>query len=195
MWGRVGWWARTAKFCPVTPGCAAEGRAVFRDGCAALEARDGVALDRAKLALERWLAEGPWTGGRATSAAGAASPLAGVVEAWRRDLARAWSLQDSARAAGLSYTRFRARFVLEYGQAPYTHLLRLELARRWLRSTNEPVKAVALRCGFTRAEPFIRAFAKAHGATPARWRAAQTDAARDDKKLAPHGGRGVRERV
>jgi AraC-like DNA-binding protein len=177
-WGRVGWWDRVARFHPVAARYAADGWAVFREACTALESRDGAALDHAKLRLERWLSEGPWGAVRETPAA--ASPLAPVVEEWRRDLGRAWSPPDAARRAGLSYTRFRARFLAEYGQAPYAHLLRLrlELARRWLRSTQEPVKAMAFRCGFSRVEPFIRAFAKAHGATPARWRKKQAAAAR-----------------
>lgn len=181
-WTRVGWWDRLARFHPVPPACAAAGWTVFQAGCDALDSRDGAALDRAKLALERWLAEGPWT--RAQTPPRPASPLAAVVEEWRRDLGRAWSLPEAARRAGLSYTRFRARFVAEYGRAPYAHLLRLrlELARRWLRSTGEPVKAVAVRCGFSRVEPFIRAFAKAHGATPARWREQQAADARGRAK-------------
>ncbi len=173
-WLKAGWWGGEARFWPVEEAAVDEAWRLFQAGCEALERRDGRALDRLKLALERWLAEGPW-------AAAASGPRPGdtrvgrVVEAWRRDLARAWSLRESARAAGMSYTRFRARFVEELGRSPHAHLtrLRLELARRWLRATEEPVKAVAQRCGFPRVETFIRAFAKAHGAPPARWRAEQ----------------------
>jgi len=181
-WTRVDWWDRVARYWPVTPAYAEAGWDTFVAGAEALDARDTTALNRAKLALERWLADGPWTQARPSTKP--ASPLAAVVEEWRRDLARAWSLPDSARRAGLSYTRFRARFVTDYGHAPYEYLqrLRLELARRWLRGTNEPVKAIAVRCGFSRTEPFIRAFAKAVGTTPAKWREQQAISARNERK-------------
>ncbi len=181
-WTCVDWWDRTARFWPVAPAYAEAGWAVFCAGAGALDARDTTAINRAKLALERWLSDGPWT--QVHPSPKPASPLAAVVEEWRRDLGRTWSLPESARHAGLSYTRFRARFVAEYGRAPYAHLqrLRLELARRWLRGTQEPVKAIAMRCGFSRAEPFIRAFAKAHGTTPAKWRKKQATASRSGKK-------------
>lgn len=173
-WLRAGWWDERACFWPVSAALAAEAWELFCAASRALEQRDGRALDRAKLALERWLAEGPWVAAAKDSRAGESS-IAGVVEAWRRDLARPWSLRECAKGAGMSYTRFRARFAEEIGRSPHAHLtrLRLELARRWLRATEEPVKAIAVRCGFSRVEPFIRAFAKAHGETPARWRAAQ----------------------
>jgi AraC-like DNA-binding protein len=179
-WLKAGWWDRQARFWPVAAEVAAEAWEVFCAGCEALDRREVRALDRAKLALERWLSEGVWAAARGEAAATAESPVARVVEEWRRDLARDWSLRDCARKAGMSYTRFRARFVQEQGRAPHAHLtrLRLELARRWLRSTEEPVKAVALRCGFSRVEPFIRAFAKEHGRTPGRWREEQAERAR-----------------
>lgn len=200
-WVGLGWWPRDAAFVPMAAERAREGWRLFREGASALERRDGRALDRAKLALERYLSEGPWRPEPGTEARRASSPVAGVVEAWRRDLGRDWSLRDCARTAGLSYTRFRARFAQEYGQGPHAHLLRLrlELARRWLRGTEEPVKAIAARCGFARVEVFIRAFARAHGATPGRWRRREAEAAREDegvdKKLAPGGARGVRDGV
>jgi AraC-like DNA-binding protein len=182
-WLRAGWWGAEARFCPVSAALAKEAWDLFCEASRALDRREGAMLDRAKLALERWLSEGPWV--TATKAVGGAeSPVAAVVDAWRRDLARDWVLTDCARASGMSYTRFRARFVEELGRSPHVHLtrLRLELARRWLRATDEPVKAVAVRCGFSRAEPFIRAFAKAHGATPARWRSEQ---AKKSKQASP----------
>jgi AraC-like DNA-binding protein len=175
-WRRLGWWPEPARFWPLPVRRAAEAWALFEAGRGALERREAHGLDRAKLALERWLAEGPWSRAASAGPGDVVSPVSRVVEAWRRDLARSWDLRECARQAGLSYTRFRARFREERGRSPHAHLtdLRLELARRWLRATDEPVKAVALRCGFGGAESFIRAFARAHGTTPGRWRAQQT---------------------
>lgn len=173
-WMRLGWWPTADRFWPVSRNYAGEARRVFRESCEALERRDTRALDRVKLALERWLSEGVWTEAARLPAV-PESPVARVVEEWRRDPVRDWSPPRCARDAGMSYSRFRSRFVKENGRSPYAYLLqlRMELARRWLRSTDEPIKAVAARCGFSRVEPFIRAFAKKHGHTPSRWRAAQ----------------------
>ncbi len=174
-WTRTGWWVRTARFFPVSSARETSAWELFRDGCAALEGGDARALDCAKIGLERWLSEGPWADLAPTALVH--SPITKVVEMWRRDLAREWSLPEAAKLAGLSYSRFRARFVEEYGCGPHAHLvrLRLELARRCLHATDEPVKAVALRCGFSCAETFIRAFAQqAEGVTPGRWRERET---------------------
>jgi AraC-like DNA-binding protein len=141
--------------------------AQFRAATSALERRDARALDHAKLALEHWLCAHA-----ATRPTPPPTPLAATIETWRRDPRRAWSLREAAAQAGMSYTRFRARFVAEHGTSPYDYLLqlRLELASRWLRATDEPVKAVAQRCGFGTVESFIRAFTRAKGASPGRWR-------------------------
>lgn len=173
-WRRLGWWPAEPHFWPTTRAREARLWAMFRAGGAALEARDARALERAKLALERCLSEGPWVG-KVDDFRARESSVLRVAEAWRRDLARDWDLRAGAREAGLSYTRFRERFTKELGRSPHAHLtqLRMELARRWLSATREPIKAIALHCGYSSSEPFIRAFTKAHGTTPARWRAAQ----------------------
>ncbi len=169
-WEAAGWWPDKPSFRPIDVAAAEELIALFRVTSAALERRDRRALDQAKLALERWLCD--HADPRARRDTGPASPLAPIVERWRREPQRAWSLKEGAAQAGLSYTRFRARFVEDYGTSPYDYLLRLrlELAAGWLRATSEPVKSIALRCGFSRVEPFVRAFGRVHGASPARWR-------------------------
>jgi AraC-like DNA-binding protein len=183
-WVKSCWWVDGPHFWPVKKTCAAQGRRLFEAACAALMNRNVHALDRTKLKLEQWLAGGPWAGGKLNRAP--ISPLAAVVERWRCAPAENWSLPAQAKVAGLSYSRFRARFLGDYGLSPHAYLqrLRLDLAARWLRSTDEPVKAVAGRCGFGRVESFIRAFAKANGCTPARWRAEAAQAVLDDRKLA-----------
>ncbi|MBC8011802.1 MAG: helix-turn-helix transcriptional regulator, partial [Burkholderiales bacterium] len=98
--------------------------------------------------------------------------LGRIVERWRREPQRAWSLEAAAKEAGLSYTRFRTKFLAEFGTSPYDYVLRLriELAERWLTSTDEAVKLIAVRCGFGGAEAFVRAFGKIHGISPGKWR-------------------------
>ncbi|MBC8010215.1 MAG: helix-turn-helix transcriptional regulator [Burkholderiales bacterium] len=169
-WRRAGWWPAREHFAPIDAPFAARLVALFHEASSALERRERPSLDAAKLGLERWLCDHAATHAETTPTA--PSPLAVVIELWRREPQRAWSLREAAAKAGLSYTRFRARFVEEHGTSPYDYLLqlRLELAMRWLHATDEPVKAVALRCGFASAESFVRAFGHAKGITPGRWR-------------------------
>lgn len=169
-WRRAGWWPAWEHFAPIDASAAAGLVALFREASAALERRERRALDAAKLGLERWLCD--HAAAYAETAPAAPSPLAAVIELWRREPQRAWSLREAAAQAGLSYTRFRARFVVEHGTSPYDYLLqlRLELAMRWLHGTEEPVKSVALRSGFGTVESFVRAFGRAKGLSPGRWR-------------------------
>ncbi len=169
-WRRAGWWPTTQHYQPVSTVLARELVVHFRQASTALERRDRRALDAAKLAFERWLCDhAPF---HATGVTSVTSPLAKTIEVWRREPQRAWSLHEAAAQAGLSYTRFRARFVEEHGTSPYDYLLqlRLELAARWLHATEEPVKAIALRCGFGSVESFVRTFGRSKGITPGRWR-------------------------
>lgn len=169
-WRRAGWWPAGEHFQPITKAAARELTARFREASTALERRDRAALDIAKLTLERWFCDHAAV--HVTNAPSSTSPLAAIIEIWRREPQRAWSLREAAMQAGLSYTRFRARFVEEHGTSPYDYLLqlRLELAMRWLHATDEPLKAIALRCGFGSVESFVRAFGHAKGITPGRWR-------------------------
>lgn len=169
-WRRAGWWPQREQFQPIDATTAAGLITLFHEASSALESRRRPCLDAAKLGLERWLCDHAAT--LAATAPPPPSPLASVIELWRREPQRAWSLREAAAQAGMSYTRFRARFVEEHGTSPYDYLLRLrlELAMRWLRGTEEPVKAVALRSGFGTVESFVRAFGRAQGLSPGRWR-------------------------
>ncbi len=53
---------------------------------------------------------------------------------------------------------------------------RLAEARRRLRQTDEHVDVIAERVGYADATHFIRLFRRAHGITPAAWRARETPA-------------------
>lgn len=169
-WRRSGWWPTQATFHTLTKREAASWESLFRAGLRALEQRSRREIDGHKLAFERQLHRSAARADTGREIPGSA--LHGVLEAWRRDPCRAWSLHDSARQTGMSYTRFRLRFREEFRESPHAWLvrLRIELATRWLRGTDEPVKAIAARCGFARVETFIRAFVRVHGVAPARWR-------------------------
>ncbi len=164
-WKRFGWWPPGPCFRPITADVLAEIWELFVAGVDALERRDGHALDLHKLDLERWLCE-------QSQRPRVASALEEVVDSWRREPQRAWSLTEAAAATGKSYTRFRVEFLKIYRTSPYDYLLRLrlELAANILRGTPEPVKSVAWRCGFKHLETFLRAFERVYGTSPRRWR-------------------------
>jgi AraC-like DNA-binding protein len=85
---------------------------------------------------------------------------------------RAWSLDDLARTAGMSRTRFAEEFKLVTGQTPGRIIARLRLtaAARRLTSAALSVEAAALEAGYGSAAAFVRAFQREFGETPARWR-------------------------
>jgi hypothetical protein len=64
------------------------------------------------------------------------------------------------------------RFTRLVGEAPLVYLtrLRLNLAARWLRDTDDPIAAVAGQVGYGSEYSFLRAFTRHHGQPPGRYR-------------------------
>ena len=89
-----------------------------------------------------------------------------------RDPARAWTLPDLARASGTSRTVLADRFAQLMGESPLAYLARwrLQLAARRLLTTNRKVLQVAYDVGYESEAAFSRAFRRAFGAPPARYR-------------------------
>jgi AraC-like DNA-binding protein len=89
-----------------------------------------------------------------------------------RDPARAWTLPDLARASGTSRTVLADRFALLLGESPLAYLARwrLQLAARRLLTTNQKVLQVAYDVGYESEAAFNRAFRRAFGMPPARYR-------------------------
>jgi transcriptional regulator GlxA family with amidase domain len=77
-----------------------------------------------------------------------------------------------ARRATMSPRTFARTFRATMGTTPARHVmrLRLEAARRWLETTDEPISTVARRCGFDHVETLDRAFLRAFDATPRQYR-------------------------
>jgi len=73
------------------------------------------------------------------------------------------------------------RFSQTVGQAPLTYLTRwrMDLAAQALRDTDRPVDAVGRDVGYTSEFAFNRAFSRAYGTPPGRYRHAVRDARRD----------------
>lgn len=104
--------------------------------------------------------------------AGLADPrLSRAMVAMHDAPAHAWTAEELAERAGMSRSHFMARFRASVGASPMAYLAhwRLALARREL-ARGEPVKRAAARAGFASAEAFSRAFHRAHGAPPGKWR-------------------------
>ncbi len=97
------------------------------------------------------------------------------------DPARAWTVDDLAREAGISRAALAKRFVDLVGDSPMQYLAgwRMHLARSLLRESNIGLAQLALRVGYESEAAFSRAFRRAVGVPPAAWRdanAADTDA-------------------
>ncbi|HWI38415.1 MAG TPA: AraC family transcriptional regulator [Burkholderiales bacterium] len=82
------------------------------------------------------------------------------------------SLEDAARAAGLSPFHFLRVFSAVVGATPHQYLVRLRLARaaRLLAEEERPVTDVALDCGFADLSNFVRTFRRAAGVSPREFR-------------------------
>jgi len=82
------------------------------------------------------------------------------------------SLEDAARAAGLSPFHFLRVFSAVVGATPHQYLVRLRLARaaRLLAEEERPVTDIAFDCGFADLSNFVRTFRRAAGVSPREFR-------------------------
>ncbi len=90
--------------------------------------------------------------------------------------ARAWTLDELSREAGLSRSALTERFSRHIGMPPMRYLTRqrLQRAARWLREGNATVSRVAYDVGYDSEAAFTRAFKREFGASPAAFRKAAT---------------------
>ena len=105
--------------------------------------------------------------------AGLRDPFVGrALGALHRDPARAWTIESLARNVGLSRSALAERFPQFVGQPPMQYLMnwRMQLAANHLLSGTENVAVIANRVGYESEAAFSRAFKKAVGAPPSRWR-------------------------
>jgi AraC-like DNA-binding protein len=86
--------------------------------------------------------------------------------------AHAWSVEELARATGLSRSVLAERFTSLVGQPPMQYLTRwrLQLAGDLLRTDRRTVAAIAGEVGYDSEAAFSRAFKRAMGLAPAAWR-------------------------
>lgn len=98
--------------------------------------------------------------------------LSAALRAIHRHPAEPWRVGDLARAAGMSRTRFAARFTAEVGLPPMDYLTgwRLGRARRLLADTGLDMAEIAERCGYASVPSFSRRFKERFGVGPGAFR-------------------------
>jgi AraC-like DNA-binding protein len=106
--------------------------------------------------------------------AAARDPQVGkALAALHRELGEHWTLACLAHAAGVSRSVLAERFRRFLGIPPMAYLTRsrLQLGAQLLTSTTQSVSEIAAQVGYESAPAFNRAFKRAFGSPPARFRA------------------------
>ncbi|MDF1737891.1 MAG: AraC family transcriptional regulator [Verrucomicrobiales bacterium] len=118
-------------------------------------------------AIRHWLQSDPkaqtgWLGALQDPQVGRALSLI------HRDPTRPWTVESLAEAVGVSRSGLAARFADLVGETPMTYLRqwRFEVARNWLRDTDQTLAEIAEQVGYESEASFSRAFKKATGQTP-----------------------------
>jgi AraC-like DNA-binding protein len=86
--------------------------------------------------------------------------------------AKAWTVDELARAVALSRSALAERFVALVGEPPMQYLTRwrLALAAQALRADGAAIARIAAGCGYESEAAFNRAFKREFGLPPAAWR-------------------------
>jgi AraC-like DNA-binding protein len=100
--------------------------------------------------------------------------VAAALRAIHGEPAHPWTVGELAGRAGLSRAAFARRFAALVGQPPLTYLTwwRMTVAARLLRDPTASLAAVARRAGYTSEFAFGKAFKRAYGVAPGRYRRA-----------------------
>jgi transcriptional regulator GlxA family with amidase domain len=99
-------------------------------------------------------------------------PIRAAMSAVHSDPGARHAIADLAVHAGLSTRQLQRRFTAEVGMPPaaYVEQVRIEAARRALAQSDDPVEAIARRCGFGTAETLRRAFHRTARVAPSDYR-------------------------
>jgi len=102
----------------------------------------------------------------------APEPLLQAQQTIERDYAQPLSVTELAKLSGWSVPHFHASFRRYYGQAPHQALIsrRIREAKVQLAATNNPIKQIAVDCGFSGASSLCTAFKRQAGVSPAVFR-------------------------
>jgi AraC-like DNA-binding protein len=119
--------------------------------------------------LRAWYDEHPDTGwGRMLSD----PEISAALRAIHDDIARAWTVEDLGKVAGLSRAAFAKRFTTLVGRPPLGYLTwwRLTTAARLLRNEDSPLATIAKRVGYASEYAFANAFKREFAIAPGRYR-------------------------
>jgi len=107
-------------------------------------------------------------------------PIGNALGLMHASPARAWTVRSLARSVGLSRPVFARRFTERVGDTPMGYLrgVRVERAARLLVETADSLAAIATAVGYTSEYAFNRAFRRARGVPPGRFRVRALDSAR-----------------
>lgn len=102
--------------------------------------------------------------------------IARALDVMKKEPARRWTVSELARIAGMSRATFARHFRRSVGVPPLTWLgeLRMRLATEQLLITGEKLAAVAVRVGYASEFAFAKAFKRAFGVSPGRYRTGLT---------------------
>ncbi|MER6320355.1 AraC family transcriptional regulator [Streptomyces sp. NPDC001581] len=123
--------------------------------------------------LRVWFDEQPARG--ATTGWAAAlndPPVTAALHAIHRDPATPWTVAKLAAEAGLSRAPFARRFAMLIGQPPLGYLTwwRMTTAARLLRTSDAPLRSIAVQVGYTSEFAFANAFKRTYGTAPGAYR-------------------------
>jgi transcriptional regulator GlxA family with amidase domain len=99
-------------------------------------------------------------------------PIRDVQELIEAEPGGAHSIPELAQRAAMSPRHFTRTFTAEVGEPPgvYVERIRTDAARRQLTETDDPVTAIAARCGFGSVETLRRSFVRRVGVSPDQYR-------------------------
>ena len=95
-----------------------------------------------------------------------------IVAFMQSNLQEPLRLQDFAREAGMSASHFSELFRAQTGRSPMAYFIEIRMrhACRLLDLSNQPIKSVAIECGYRDPYYFSRVFKKVMGSSPKRYR-------------------------
>ena len=95
-----------------------------------------------------------------------------VIKYIQAHLGEEFRLEELARQAGYSLSRFKVRFKEETGMSPrhYIVLKKIEAAQQRLLAGSEPISEIAGDLGFPTSQYFATVFSRFTGMTPTRYR-------------------------
>ncbi|MBB6673443.1 helix-turn-helix domain-containing protein [Cohnella nanjingensis] len=139
----------------------------YRDPVAQLRAQAGM-TELSILLLEDYLTDRP-------SQSISQQTLNWITSYFSLHLDQEVRIEDMARRANLSPSRFNAVFKEQYGVTPHQYLLdmRISHARELLQNTDLSQEQIAAYCGFADVHHFSKSFRKKMGLPPGRYRSEQ----------------------